>query len=161
MAGSSIRCTDEQRREIILLKMELKQIFGFEPKDRELVDMFLKAFKEKQPIFLSEILERVADKLKEIAVNVEDYEKLKQENEELRKEVEALREKVKKSTYNDLANLTSRSLFWKFIEKVREELGNHPNKDEVLDRLVEIGMQIFKGDRIRPSAVLRLNLEVI
>jgi len=161
MSSSTIKCTQDQRWEIVQIKRQFKELFGFEPKDRELVDMFLKAFKEKQPIFLSEILERVADKLKEIAVNVEDYEKLKQENEELRKEVEALREKVKKSTYNDLANLTSRSLFWKFIEKVREELGNHPNKDEVLDRLVEIGMQIFKGDRFHPSAVLRLNLEVI
>ena len=31
MSGSSIRCTQDQRWEIVQLKRELKQLFGFEP----------------------------------------------------------------------------------------------------------------------------------
>ena len=134
MSSSSIKCTQEQRRAIILLKMELKQILGYEPKDRELVDMFLKAFKEKQPIILSEILERVADKLKEIAINVEDYEKLKQENEELRKEIEELREKTKEVRVPE----DPKEIFNLFVKSILKKVPQEKRRD------VERGLRLFQ-----------------
>jgi len=95
MAGSSIRCTDGQRRKIILLKMKLQEILGFEPRDKELVDLFFKAYEEKYPFFLAERLERIVEELKKVAIDVSDYENLKQENEELRKAVEKLKEEIR------------------------------------------------------------------
>ncbi len=91
MAKSSISCTDDQRWEIVQIKKQYKELFGVEIRDKELVDLFLKAFKEKEAVFLGEVLERVANRLQEIAIDISDYEKLKQENEELRKQIEELK----------------------------------------------------------------------
>ncbi len=140
MAKSSITCSDDQRWEIVKIKKELKQLFGYEPKDRELVDMFLKAFKEKESIFLGEILERVTNKLQEIAVNVSDYEKLKQEVEELRKENEELRRKVKEAKEMGLIvdNFeTAKKVFCDVLRREIEEKGGIFEKDlkEAIDFL--------------------------
>ncbi len=96
MANSTIHCSQEQRFQIILIKKELKEMLGFEPKDRELVDMFLKLYREKEAVILSEILDRVSKRLEDIVIKIEDYEKLKQEVEELRRENDELRERLKR-----------------------------------------------------------------
>jgi len=126
MANSTIHCSQEQRFQIILLKKELKEMLGFEPKDRELVDMFLKLYREKEKFILAEILDKVSKRLEEIAINETDYEKLQQEVEELRKENEELREKLKRAEIPDdpkeIFNLFIKSVLSKVPEERRSDV---------------------------------------
>ena len=140
MSGSSIRCTQDQRWEIVQLKRELRQLFGFEPRDVDVVDMFLKAFREKEDVFLGEILERVANKLQKIAINVSDYEKLRQENEELRKEVEELRRELEEAKSSGLVIAdfeTAKKVFCDVLRKEVEGKGGIFDKElkEAIDFL--------------------------
>ena len=124
MGRSSLACSDEQRKKINRIKMNLESLFGYEPKDRDLMDLFLKAYEEKYSFFLAERLEKVVEELKKVAIDVSDYENLKQENEELRKAVEKLKEEIKelkrvKDGSLSLDNIVN-MLISKYVEKLRE-----------------------------------------
>jgi predicted transcriptional regulator len=140
MARSSITCSDEQREEIYEIKRELKKIFGYKPTDRDLVNLFLEAYKERYPFFLAERLEKIVEELSKVAINVSDYEKLRQENEELRKEVEELRRELEEAKSSGLVIAdfeTAKKVFCDVLRKEVEGKGGIFDKElkEAIDFL--------------------------
>ena len=150
MARSSLTCSSEQRKEINRIKMKLEELFGYEPKDRELLDLFIKAYKENYPHFLAERLERIVNELSAIIVDVQEIEKLQQENEELRKELEELKKRkttaVDPSNYEECYQLFLRALSQLLEEKLR--------KGEITDEDVHNGYVIFMELFKNPQRIL-------
>ncbi len=161
MSRATINMDYKLKHRFTELKWAYQEMLGIELTDAEFLRLLLDFYEKHKHLNFAELLKEITQKLYDIMDRNEEYLRLKAENERLKQENEALRQELRKAKDNAIEGLTSRQLFWKFIDKVKEEMGNHPSKDEVINKLLEIGMQIFKGDRIRPAAVLKLSFEVI
>ncbi|ADB57894.1 hypothetical protein [Archaeoglobus profundus] len=111
---SSISCSADQRKKISKIKMNLEELFGYEPTDRDFIDLLLETYEKKYPYRLSEWLENIVKELSNIVAGLREFELLRQENEELRKEIEELKEKLKdgltSATYEELHDRFVRTL---------------------------------------------------
>ena len=147
---SSITCIKRQRKVIDSIKETLTKLNGYEPTDKDIVDILLKAYEEKYPYLLSEQLERIVNELSAIIVDAKEIEKLQRENEELRKELEEL--KKRKTTAVDPSNYEEcYQLFLKALSQILEE---KLRRGEITDEDVHNGfvtfMELFKD----PSKIL-------
>jgi len=143
------------------MKRELQELLGVELKDKDLIDILIDSYERHRHLSFAELLKETTQKLYEVIELNEDYQRLREEVERLRRENELLKKEIEIARENAVEGLTSRQLFWKFIERVRKELKSNPHEEQVIDRLLDIGIQLFKDDRILPGAILRLDFSTV
>ncbi len=98
------------------MKRDLQELLGVELKDKDLIDILIDSYEKRRHLSFAELLKGTTQKLYEVIELNEDYQRLREEVERLR-ENELLKKEIEIARENAVEGLTSRQLFWKFIER--------------------------------------------
>ena len=142
-------------------KEKAREVFNKDLNDSQFLEILLNIFEKYSHIQILDELKQNLEIFYKIIEQFEELESLKRENKTLKEEIERLKKELDEVKSKPMENLTARQLFWKMIERVRSDLNGYPDKDKVVEKLAEIGLQLFSGDKIVPNAALNLRIGVI
>ena len=157
MVRSSISCSEDHRKFIRKLKIELEDATGKEITDREVMELLINTFKEYKNVALLSLAKELANQLEGIVnlLNIIDsYEMLKKEVEELRKENEQLKSALKDKTIVNNAR-EAFTLFVRMVTQEAEQQLSRETYDQLLSLLTQIH-SIFNGNKLNWERIREL-----
>ena len=174
---SNITVPFEVKLRFALLKKEYEELTKSRVSDADFLSVLIANYEDKKAENYLEIAERIlnqvsnilaqkegveVERIKELEEKVKMLEKRIKELEEEKKRLEEEKKRIsldmiladKKALDELLSKLSPRKLWWAFALSVGKL--DHPLAKKLMESLVEIGMELFKGDKIKWDNLAKL-----